>query len=41
MPQEPERYRKSAIRKNVPYRLLFKRYWRSLLGVSLCWFLYE
>lgn len=41
MPQEPERYRKSAIRKNVPYRLLFKRYWRSLLGVSLCWFLYD
>lgn len=41
MPSEPERYRKSAIQKNVPYRLILKRYWRSLLGVSLCWFLYE
>lgn len=41
MPREPERYRKAAIRKNVPYRLIFRRYWKSLLGVSLCWFLYE
>ncbi|GAA5869308.1 hypothetical protein JCM3774_004202 [Rhodotorula dairenensis] len=41
MPREPERYRKAAIRKNVPYRLIIRRYWKSLLGVSLCWFLYD
>jgi len=41
LPREPTRYRESSIRKNVPYRLIFKRYWRSFLGVSLAWFLYD
>ncbi|GAA6060458.1 hypothetical protein JCM10212_000886 [Sporobolomyces blumeae] len=38
---EPTSYRKSAIRKNVPYKLVFKRYWRSMLGVSVAWFIYD
>ncbi|GAA6009663.1 hypothetical protein JCM10207_004146 [Rhodosporidiobolus poonsookiae] len=41
MPAEPDRYRQSCIKKNVPYKLIIKRYWRSFLGVSLCWFLYD
>ncbi|GAA5992147.1 hypothetical protein JCM10908_001788 [Rhodotorula pacifica] len=41
MPREPERYRKAAIRKNLPYGLILRRYWKSMLGVSLCWFLYD
>ncbi|GAA6046729.1 hypothetical protein JCM3770_003138 [Rhodotorula araucariae] len=41
MPREPTRYRESSIRKNVPYRLVFKRYWRSFVGVSLAWFIYD
>jgi MFS family permease len=32
-------YRKSAMRKQrVPYKLAFKRYWRSVLGCSATWF---
>jgi len=34
-------YRKSAIKKGVPYRLVFKRYWRSLIGTCGAWFLYD
>jgi MFS family permease len=35
-------YRKSAMRKQrVPYKLAFKRYWRSLLGCSATWFMYN
>ncbi|BGP57787.1 glycerophosphoinositol permease [Rhodotorula sphaerocarpa] len=41
MPREPEHYRQSALKRNVPYFLIVKRYWRSLLGVSLCWFIYD
>ncbi|GAA5824862.1 hypothetical protein JCM11251_005371 [Rhodosporidiobolus azoricus] len=41
MPSEPERFQKSCIKKNVPYKLVAKRYWRSFLGVSLCWFVYD
>ncbi|KAF8271445.1 MFS Git1p-like glycerophosphoinositol permease [Lactarius quietus] len=32
-------YRKGAIKKKVPYRLVFKRYWRPLIGTSGVWFL--
>ncbi|BGP51111.1 glycerophosphoinositol permease [Rhodotorula kratochvilovae] len=41
MPREPTRYREASIRKNVPYRLIMKRYWRSFVGVSLAWFIYD
>ncbi|KAF4993706.1 hypothetical protein FGRMN_6283 [Fusarium graminum] len=35
-------YRKSALRKQkVPYVLIFKKYWRRLLGAALSWFLYN
>jgi len=35
-------YRKSAMRKQrQPYVLAVKRYWRPLVGVSTCWFLYN
>ena len=35
-------YRKSAMRKQrVPYWLAVKRYYRSLIGVAACWFLYN
>ena len=35
-------YRKSAMRKQrVPYTLAAKRYWRSLLGCSATWFMYN
>jgi len=33
-------YKKSAAKKqHIPYRLIFKRYWRPLLGCSIGWFL--
>jgi len=41
MPKEPTRYRESCIKRNVPYKLVLRRYWRSFLGVSLAWFIYE
>jgi MFS family permease len=34
-------YRKGAIKKRVPYLLVFKRYWRSLIGTGGVWFIYD
>ncbi|CBQ73177.1 related to GIT1-Glycerophosphoinositol transporter also able to mediate low-affinity phosphate transport [Sporisorium reilianum SRZ2] len=34
-------YRKTAMRKKVPYLLAFKRYWRRLLGTAGVWFIYD
>ncbi|GBL50876.1 putative phosphate:H+ symporter [Candidozyma auris] len=34
-------FRKAAIRKNTPYWLALKFYWKRLLGTCLCWFLYD
>lgn len=34
-------YRQGAIKKNVPYLLFVKRYWRRLLGTTGVWFLYD
>ncbi|KAF4123067.1 Sugar (and other) transporter [Geosmithia morbida] len=35
-------YRRSAMRKQrVPYLLALKRYYRPLIGVATCWFLYN
>lgn len=36
-----ELFKKSAIRKNVPYFLTLKFYWKRLLGTCGCWFLYD
>lgn len=34
-------FKKSAIRRNVPYWLAFKFYWKRLFGTCACWFLYD
>ncbi|KAE8214458.1 hypothetical protein CF319_g9089, partial [Tilletia indica] len=34
-------YRRGAIRKNVPYLLAIKRYWKRFLGTSLSWAFYD
>ncbi|CDU22603.1 related to GIT1-Glycerophosphoinositol transporter also able to mediate low-affinity phosphate transport [Sporisorium scitamineum] len=34
-------YRKTAMRKKVPYLLAFKKYWRRLLGTAGVWFIYD
>lgn len=33
-------YREGAIQKRVPYMLVLRRYWRSLIGTAGAWFLY-
>lgn len=39
---EPEAYQRNAMKHvKIPYRLIIKRYWRKLLAVSFCWFLYD
>jgi hypothetical protein len=38
----PESYKRSSMKHaKVPYLLIFRRYWRSLLAVSASWFLYD
>ncbi|PWN49827.1 MFS general substrate transporter [Violaceomyces palustris] len=39
--QEPEHYRKGAIKRNVPWLLVIKRYWVRLTAVCLAWFAYD
>lgn len=34
-------FRKAAIRKNTPYWLALKFYWKRLFGTCVCWFLYD
>ena len=31
----------SMVRGPMPYKLIFKRYWKSFLGLSIAWFLYD
>lgn len=38
---ESTQYRKHAIKRNVPYWLIIKRYWKPMLGTSLAWFFYD
>ena len=38
---ESTQYRKHAIKSNVPYWLIIKRYWKPMLGTSLAWFFYD
>jgi len=40
--EEPTRYKKSSMKNvRIPYSLIFKRYWRGFLGISLAWFIYD
>ena len=34
-------YRRGAIKKSVPYGLILKYYWKSLIGTCGAWFLYD
>ena len=34
-------YRRGAIKRNVPYRLVLRYYWKSLIGTAGSWFLYD
>ncbi|KAJ4249811.1 hypothetical protein NW762_012154 [Fusarium torreyae] len=34
-------YRKHAIKNDIPYMLVFRRYWKPMLGTSLAWFFYD
>lgn len=34
-------YRRNAVRRQVPYGLIFRRYWPTLLGTAGTWFLYD
>ncbi len=34
-------YKTSAMKKNVPYWLVFKYYWPRLIGTCGCWFIYD
>ncbi|KAL7892111.1 major facilitator superfamily domain-containing protein [Trichoderma sp. SZMC 28014] len=34
-------YRKHAMKTNIPYWLVIKRYWKPMLGTSLAWFMYD
>lgn len=37
----PKLYREGAIKRRVPYHLVVKRYWKSLIGTCGAWFLYD
>ncbi|PHH71088.1 hypothetical protein CDD82_6755 [Ophiocordyceps australis] len=34
-------YRRHAIKTQIPYRLVLRRYWKPMLGTSLSWFVYD
>ncbi|KAL2204134.1 MFS general substrate transporter [Sarocladium strictum] len=34
-------YKKHAIKQDIPYMLVLKRYWKPMLGTSLAWFFYD
>jgi MFS family permease len=34
-------YRKHAMKQDIPYWLIIKRYWKPMLGTSLAWFMYD
>lgn len=36
-----ELYKRSAIKRNVPYLLVLRFYWKRLIGTTLSWFLYD
>ena len=34
-------YRRGAIKRSVPYMLVLKYYWKSLIGTCGAWFIYD
>ncbi|KAI1264415.1 putative glycerophosphoinositol permease [Xylariaceae sp. FL1019] len=34
-------YRRGAIKKRVPYKLIFRYYWKTLIGTCGAWFIYD
>lgn len=38
---DPARYRKSHMKRRVPYWLILKRYWRRILTTGGLWFVYD
>lgn len=34
-------YRRGAIKKRVPYKLILRYYWKTLIGTCGAWFLYD
>jgi hypothetical protein len=34
-------YRKHAMKQQIPYLLVIKKYWKPMLGTSLAWFFYD
>ena len=34
-------YKKHAMQKHIPYKLVLKRYWKPMVGTALCWFMYD
>ncbi|KAI8335404.1 major facilitator superfamily domain-containing protein [Chlamydoabsidia padenii] len=38
---DSKQYRANAMKKRVPYWLIFKRYWKRLFAVSFTWFVYD
>ena len=40
--EEPTRFKKDSMKNTkIPYRLVIKRYWPSLLAISVTWFIYD
>jgi hypothetical protein len=40
--EEPTRFKHdSMLNVKIPYWLIIKRYWVSLLGISIAWFVYD
>ncbi|KAF9447938.1 MFS Git1p-related glycerophosphoinositol and glycerophosphocholine permease [Macrolepiota fuliginosa MF-IS2] len=40
--EEPECYKKGCMKyTEIPYGLVFKRYWASLMAISFVWFMYD
>jgi MFS family permease len=38
--EEPEAYKANSM-QHIPYRLVFKRYWKRIIPISICWFIYD
>lgn len=39
--EEPEHYKRGAIKRNVPWLLIIRKYWLSLSAVCIAWFICE
>lgn len=40
--EEPDSYKKSSMKNvKIPYGLVLRRYWPSLVAISLTWFIYD